>query len=75
MDGEKKPCVILLTENWTCLLVGIEPKDRTKPKSRRKDLFLAASKEDNRDISQSGVSPNSKVGAETKRIQHILGKG
>ena len=45
------------------LLVGMEPKDTTKPKIRkRKDLLLVASKENTRDVSQSSVSPNSKTG-------------
>ena len=45
------------------LLVGMEPKDTTKPKIRkRKDLLLVASKEDTRDVSQSSVSPKSKIG-------------
>ena len=37
-------------------MVGVKPKDTTKPKSgKRKDLFLAASKENIRDLSQSSV--------------------
>ena len=36
----------MLSENWVYLLVGVEPIDTTKPKSRRgKDLLLAARKE------------------------------
>lgn len=47
------------SNNWVCLLVGDEPKDTTKVKMRRrKDLFLAASKENTRDLSQSSISPN-----------------
>ena len=46
-----------------CLLVGIEPKDTTKAKSgRRKDLLLAARKENTGGLSQSIVSPNGKIG-------------
>ena len=45
------------------LLVGIEPVDITKPQSgRRKDLLLAAGEENTGDLSQSSVSPNSKIG-------------
>jgi len=44
--------VPLFPENWVCLLVGIEPKDPAVPKSqRRRDLLLAASKENTRDLS------------------------
>ena len=33
-------------KNWVHVLVGVEPKDTTRPKiRRRKDLLLAASKE------------------------------
>ena len=35
----------VLPENRVCLLVDVEPKDTIKPKSRRKDLLLATSKE------------------------------
>ena len=52
-----------LPKNWVCLLVGVEPQDTTKPKSRRrKDLLLAESKEKPRDVSQSSVSLNNKIG-------------
>ena len=45
------------------LLVGVKPTDTTKPKiRRRKDLLLAASKENTGDLSQSSVSLNSKIG-------------
>ena len=38
-------------------MVGVEPKGTTKPKTgRRKDLFLAASKENTRDLSPGSVS-------------------
>ena len=54
----------MFPENWVCLLVGVEPKDTTKPEiRRRKDLLLAASKENTGDFFQSSVSPNSKIGA------------
>ena len=44
-------------------MVGVEPKDTTEPRiGRRKDLLLAASKENMGDLSQSGVSKNSKIG-------------
>ena len=53
----------MLPRNWVCLLVSVEPKDTTEPKmGRRKDLLLAASKENTRYLSQSSVSPNSKIG-------------
>ena len=43
-------------------MVDIESKDTTKPKSRRKkNLLLAASKENTRDFPQSTVSLNSKI--------------
>ena len=59
----QKVLVKLLPKNWVLLLVGVEPKDVTKSKSRRrKDLFLAASRENTRDLSQSSASPNSKTG-------------
>ena len=54
--------VILLPKNWVHLLVGVKPKDTTKPKIRRKYLLLAASKESTGDLSQSNVSPNSTIG-------------
>ena len=61
----------MLPENWVRLLVGVEPKDTTKAESgRRKDLLLAASKENTRDLSQSSVSPNSKVGEVFKLRVH-----
>jgi len=50
----------LLPENWVCLLVDVEPKDRI---GRRKDLLLlAASRENTKDPSQSSVSLDSKIG-------------
>ena len=49
--------------NCVCLLVGDEPKETTKVKMRRrKDLFLAASKENTRDLSQSSISLNCTMG-------------
>ena len=48
---------LVLIENWIFLLVDVKLKDTTKPKSeRRKDLFLAANKENTRDLSQSSIS-------------------
>ena len=52
----------MLPENWVGFLVCVEPKDTTKPKIRRKALLLAASKENTRDLSQSNVSSNRKIG-------------
>ena len=53
----------LLPENWVCLLVGVKPEDTTKPEiRRRKDILLAARKENTRHLSQSSVSLHSKVG-------------
>ena len=45
-------------------MVGIEPRDTTKLKHRkRKDLLLlAASKENTEDLSQSSVSQTAKLG-------------
>ena len=44
-------------------MVGIEPKDTTKPKSRRrKDLSHAASKENTGDLSESTVTPTTSFG-------------
>ena len=44
-------------------MVVVESKDKTKSKfGRRRDLFIAASKNDIRDLSQSSVSSNSKTG-------------
>ena len=55
--------VSLLPPNWVCLLLCSEPTDTTKPKiRRRKELLLAASKENTGDFSQSSVSLNSKMG-------------
>ena len=55
--------IVLLPENRIHLLVGVELKDTTKPKTgRRKDLLLAASKENIMDLSQSSVSPDGKTG-------------
>ena len=53
----------MLPRNWVRLLVGIELKDTTESKiGRRKDLVLAASKENIANVSQSSVSPNSRIG-------------
>ena len=53
-----------VTKNWVHLLMGIKPKDTTKPKiRRRKDLLLSVANMENiRDLSQSSVSLNSKIG-------------
>ena len=35
---------MVVPENWVCLLVGVEPKDTIKSKSKRRtNLLLAAS--------------------------------
>lgn len=53
----------MLPRYWVRLLVGIELKDTTESKiGRRKDLVLAASKENIANVSQSSVSPNSRIG-------------
>ena len=54
----------LLPEKWVLFLVGVESKDSTKPKSgKRKDLLLAASKENTGGLSQSRVlSQTAKLG-------------
>ena len=54
----------MLPENWVCpRVVRIEPIATTKPEiERRKDLLLAASKENTGDLSQSSVFLNSKIG-------------
>ena len=51
----------VLPENRVCLLVDVEPKDTIKPKSRRKDLLLATSKENTWNLSQRSVFPDSKL--------------
>ena len=62
-DFETLSTVIMLPKNWVHLLVVIKPIDTTKPKiRRRKDLLLAASKQNTRDLSRSRVSLNSKIG-------------
>ena len=57
-------CIVLLPENWVCLLVGVKPTDITKPEMRRrKDLLLfAAIKENTKDLSQSNVCPSITTG-------------
>ena len=63
--------VPLFPENWVCLLVGIEPKDPAMPKSqRRRDLLLAVSKENTRDLSQRSLSLNSTTGGHFKLREH-----
>ena len=56
--------MILLPKIWVHFLVGVKPKDITKPKiGRRKDfLLLAANKENTETLSQSSVSPTAKLG-------------
>jgi hypothetical protein len=49
-----------LPENWVPLSVGI--KRHNQAKDQEKDLFIAASKENARDLSQSSVSPTAKLG-------------
>ena len=50
-------------KNWVRLLVGIRPKDTTKPKGRRKgDVLLAGSKENMEDLSQRSVFPAARLG-------------
>ena len=52
-------------------MVHINPKDTAKPKSRRrKYLFLAASKENPGDLSQSSASPTAKLGS-FKLVVHV----
>ena len=52
----------VLPENWVCLLRGVEPKDTSKAKiRRRRDLLLAAGVENTGNLSQSSVSLNSKI--------------
>ena len=56
--GFFKNNLLLLLKNWTHLLLGVEPKDTTKPNSRRReDSLLEISKENTEDISQSNFSP------------------
>ena len=45
-------------------MVGVKPKDTTKPEIRRRKnlLLFAASKDNTRDLSQSSVFLNSRVG-------------
>ena len=49
-----------MPENYIDLPLG-ECKRHNQAKEQRKDLFLAASEEDNRDFSQSLLSPYSKI--------------
>ena len=66
----------MLPKNWVCLLVGVEPKDISKPKfGRGKDLLLAASMEDTRDLFQSSVSPRAKLGKFEAKGMCIFMKG
>ena len=59
----------VLSKNWVSLLVGVWAKrhnqDTTTPKPKRwkrKELLLAASKENSWDLSPSWVFSNSKIG-------------
>ena len=53
---------LLLPENWVHVLLSVEPKDTTRPKfRRRKDLLLAASKENTGDLSQSMYPQTAKL--------------
>ena len=55
--------MIFLPQNWIHLLVGVKPKDTTKPQiGKRKDLLLAASKKNTGHFSESHVFPNTKIG-------------
>ena len=49
-------------------LVGVKPKDTTKPeiRTRKNLLFFAASKENTRDLSQSSVFLNSRAGEDLR---------
>ena len=55
--------LLVLPKNWLHFLLGSELTDTVKPLiRRRKGLLLAASMENTGDLSQHGVSPNSKTG-------------
>ena len=55
-------CFCSKPKSWVGLLVGVGPKDTTKPKIwTRKNLLLAASKENSRDLSLSSVLPNIQI--------------
>ena len=59
----------MLPENWVHLSVGVKPKDTNEPEvRRRKSLLLVASKVNTRNLSQSSISLNSKIG-------EVLSKG
>ena len=52
-------------------MLGVEPKDTAKPKIRgRKDVLLAASKENTGNLSQSSVSANCQTGRNFKLRVH-----
>ena len=62
---------LLLPENWVHVLVGTEPKEKPKPKfGGRTELLLAESKNTSEDLSQSSISPNSKIGQGFKPSVH-----
>ena len=56
-------CNRVLPKNWIYLLVGVKPKDTTKPEIRRRKnlLLFAASKDNTRDLSQSSVFLSMKI--------------
>jgi len=60
--------IIMLPENWVRVLVGVKPKDTTKPKIRRKDLLLLAASKERTGIFPKAVSWNSKT-EEFLRVQ------
>ena len=62
---------LLLPENWVHVLVGTEPKETPKPKfGGRRELLLAEGKNTTEDLSQSSISPNSKIGQGFKPSVH-----
>ena len=66
----------LLPQNWVCLWLDVEPINTTKSKrKRRKDLLLAARKENITDLSQSRVSLNSKMRMISAKSTPIFMKG
>ena len=64
--------VTLLPKTLVYHMVGVEPKDTTKPKIGKKYLLLAASKDNAGHLSQRSVSPNSKTrGVLSQRYMHV----
>lgn len=76
-EGTFHKGVRMLPENWVLLLVGVKPKNPTKPKrGRKKDLLLlVASKNNTRDLSQSSASLNNKMGKFYAKSTCIFMKG